>query len=78
MNRIKTTFLLPCLTLLLVAMGSAIGGRSGALFAFVVAAVLNFITYWYSDKIVLRASLDWRDRPSGPASAFRRLPERER
>ena len=33
MNRLKTTFLLTCLTLLLVAMGSAIGGRSGALFA---------------------------------------------
>jgi len=54
MNQIKTTFLLTCLTLLLVAMGSAIGGQSGMLIAFVLAGGMNFFSYWYSDKIVLK------------------------
>lgn len=54
MNRLKTTFLLTCLTLLLIAMGSAIGGQSGMIFAFFMAAAMNFFSYWYSDKIVLK------------------------
>ena len=54
MNRIKTTFLLTCLTLLLVAMGSAIGGQSGMIIAFLIAGGMNFFSYWYSDKIVLK------------------------
>jgi heat shock protein HtpX len=35
-------------------MGTAIGGRSGAIYAFVFAGLMNFIMYWFSDKIVLR------------------------
>lgn len=54
MNTIKTTFLLTCLTLLLVAMGNAIGGQSGMFVAFLIAGGMNFFSYWYSDKIVLR------------------------
>lgn len=54
MNRIKTTFLLTCLTLLLVAMGSAIGGQSGMVIAFLIAGGMNFFSYWYSDKIILK------------------------
>jgi len=54
MNRLKITFLLTCLTLLLVAMGSAIGGQSGMLIAFLIAGGMNFFSYWYSDKIVLK------------------------
>jgi heat shock protein HtpX len=54
MNRLKTTILLTCLTLLLVAMGSAIGGRSGMIFAFFMACAMNFFSYWFSDKIVLK------------------------
>lgn len=54
MNTLKTTFLLTCLTLLLVAMGSAIGGRSGMIIAFLIAGGMNFFSYWYSDKIVLK------------------------
>jgi heat shock protein HtpX len=54
MNTLKTTFLLTCLTLLLVAMGSAIGGKSGAVIAFVIAGGMNFFSYWFSDKIVLK------------------------
>ncbi len=53
MNRLKTTLLLTLLTLLMVAMGSAIGGRSGMVFAFFMACAMNFFSYWFSDKIVL-------------------------
>ncbi len=54
MNTLKTTFLLTCLTLLMVAMGNAIGGQAGMLIAFVIAGGMNFFSYWYSDKIVLK------------------------
>ncbi|MGE4545657.1 MAG: zinc metalloprotease HtpX [Pedobacter sp.] len=54
MNRVKLFFLLTCLTLLLVTMGSAIGGQSGMFIAFVLACVMNFFSYWYSDKIILK------------------------
>jgi len=53
MNRFKTTILLSLLTILLVVMGGAIGGQGGMLFAFCMAAVMNFGSYWFSDKIVL-------------------------
>jgi heat shock protein HtpX len=35
-------------------MGSAMGGRSGMMIAFVIAGGMNFFSYWYSDKIVLK------------------------
>nr|WP_304412863.1 hypothetical protein [Desulfuromonas sp. TF] len=54
MNLLKITFLLTCLTLLLVAMGSAIGGQSGMLIAFSLACGMNLFSYWYSDKIILK------------------------
>ena len=54
MNQFKTTLLLSLLTVLLVAMGGAVGGSGGMLIAFVMAAVMNFGSYWFSDKIVLR------------------------
>src|SRR6185369_11829750 len=54
MNRLKTTLLLSLLTVLMVAMGSALGGRSGMGMAFVMALGMNFFSYWFSDKIVLR------------------------
>ncbi|MDD2501878.1 MAG: zinc metalloprotease HtpX [Geobacter sp.] len=54
MNQFKTTALLSLLTVLLVAMGGAVGGSGGMLIAFVMAAVMNFGSYWFSDKIVLR------------------------
>jgi len=53
MNRVKTFVLLTALTLLMVAMGNAIGGRTGMVFAFFMAAAMNFFSYWFSDKIVL-------------------------
>jgi len=42
------------LTALFILVGTAIGGKSGAIYAFVFAALVNFFTYWFSDKIVLR------------------------
>jgi heat shock protein HtpX len=53
MNTLKTTFLLALLTVLLVLAGGAIGGRSGMTFALIMAGVMNFVSYWFSDKIVL-------------------------
>ena len=53
-NTLKTTLLLSLLTVLLVTMGAAIGGKGGMFFAFFMAAAMNFGSYWFSDKIVLR------------------------
>jgi len=53
MNTLKTTFLLSLLTVLLVLAGGAIGGQGGMLIALVMAGVMNFVSYWFSDKIVL-------------------------
>jgi len=54
MNSLKTTLLLSLLTVLMVLMESDIGGKTGMVFAFFMAAAMNFFSYWYSDKIVLR------------------------
>jgi heat shock protein HtpX len=54
MNQFKTFLLMLVLTVVFVLVGSAIGGKSGAMTAFVLAAVMNFFQYWFSDKIVLR------------------------
>ena len=54
MNMFKTTVLLTALTLMLVLAGEYFGGTDGALIAFAIAAAMNFISYFYSDKIALR------------------------
>ena len=54
MNYFRTTLLLAVLTALFMAFGFFIGGESGVLIAFLVAAAMNFFAYWNSDKIVLR------------------------
>jgi heat shock protein HtpX len=54
MNQFKTFLLMLVLTTLFILVGSAIGGKNGAIFAFVFAALMNFFAYWFSDKIVLR------------------------
>ena len=54
LNTFKTTILLSLLTILLVIMGGAMGGKGGMILAFFMAAVMNFGSYWFSDKIVLR------------------------
>ncbi|BCB95457.1 protease HtpX [Dissulfurispira thermophila] len=54
MNGLKTMVLMVTLTLMLVAIGGILGGKSGMTFALIMAFGMNFITYWFSDKIVLR------------------------
>ena len=52
-NTFKTAFLLTGLTLLLLLFGRAFGGQRGMVLALVVAGVLNFVSYFFSDKIAL-------------------------
>ncbi len=54
MNGLKTMVLMVTLTLMLVAIGGLLGGKSGMTFALIMAFGMNFITYWFSDKIVLK------------------------
>jgi heat shock protein HtpX len=53
-NQIKTVLLLGSLTALIILIGDAVGGRQGMYFAFFFAVLINFGSYWFSDKIVLR------------------------
>jgi heat shock protein HtpX len=52
-NMFKTVFLLTAMTLLLMMIGRAFGGQNGMILALVVAAVMNFASYFFSDKIAL-------------------------
>jgi heat shock protein HtpX len=54
MNHFKTFLLMLVLTVLFILVGSVIGGKNGAIYAFVFAGLMNFVMYWFSDKIVLR------------------------
>ena len=54
-NVFKTGLLLAVLTAVLVLIGGAIGGQQGMVIAFVIALVMNFVSYWFSDKMVLAA-----------------------
>ena len=53
MNQAKTFFLMVVLTIILVGLGSMIGGKNGAVLAFGVALAINMVSYWFSDRIVL-------------------------
>jgi len=52
---IKTTILLAALTGLIMLIGGMLGGRGGLEIAFVFAIGMNFFSYWFSDKMVLKA-----------------------
>ncbi len=54
MKMLKTTMLLGVLTGLLVLVGNIMGGTGGMIIAFIFAIIMNFGSYWYSDKIVLK------------------------
>jgi heat shock protein HtpX len=54
-SAIKTTVLLAALTGLIMFIGGLMGGRGGLELAFVFAIAMNFFSYWFSDKLVLRA-----------------------
>src|SRR3970282_475340 len=58
--------LLGLLTGLFIAIGGLLGGRSGMWVAFVIALIMNFVSYWFSDKIALAM---YRVRPLGEAAA---------
>ena len=52
-NTLKTTALLAALTVLLILIGGTVGGEQGMVVAFLFAGVMNFVSYWWSDRIVL-------------------------
>lgn len=62
-SRARTLFLMAVLTVLFVWAGSVLGGRQGAVIAFVVAGLMNFWGYWFSDKLVLK---QYRAQEIGP------------
>jgi heat shock protein HtpX len=53
-NVVKTAFLLGAMSALLLLIGQALGGAQGLVIGFMFALVTNFVSYWYSDKIVLK------------------------
>ncbi len=53
-NQLRTTFLLAVMTVLIMIIGQMFGGRQGMFIALIFAAGMNFFSYWFSDKIVLR------------------------
>ena len=52
-NAFKTAFLLTALTLVLMFVGRFFGGQNGMFLALIFAAVMNFVSYFYSDRIAL-------------------------
>ncbi len=72
-NGLKTAFLLGLLSALLLAIGELLGGSSGLMIAFVFAVVMNFVSYWFSDKIVLRM---YNAQEVGPEHPFYQLVSR--
>jgi heat shock protein HtpX len=54
MNRTRTLILMAALTALFLLVGHALGGQNGLMLALGLAAIMNFGTYWFSDRIVLR------------------------
>ncbi|KJS17024.1 MAG: protease HtpX [Peptococcaceae bacterium BRH_c4b] len=66
MNTLKAWLLMGALTILLVLMGNAFGGSSGAMTFFLIAMVMNFFGYFYSDKIAIKMT---RSYPVSEAEA---------
>jgi heat shock protein HtpX len=62
-NNFKTVILLTALTVLIVFLGDLFGGRQGMVIAFGLALAMNFVSYWFSDRIVLAM---YRAREIGP------------
>src|SRR5918993_2600146 len=62
-NSLKTVLLLGLLSGLLLVLGEVLGGSQGLVTAFGFAVVMNFVSYWFSDKIVLKM---YRAQEVGP------------
>jgi heat shock protein HtpX len=78
-NAFKTAFLLTALTLLLMFIGRYFGGQSGMFLALIFAAVMNFVSYFYSDKIALamyRAQPATREQLPRAYAAVERLTQK--
>jgi heat shock protein HtpX len=69
-NALKTAALLGLLSALLLVVGELLGGQQGLMIAFVFAIVMNFGSYWFSDKIVLRM---YKAREVGPEHPLHQL-----
>ena len=54
-NSLKTGFLMFALIAIFTAIGGALGDRSGALIGLLIAGGMSFFSYWFSDKLVLKA-----------------------
>jgi heat shock protein HtpX len=54
MNQVKTAMLLAAMTALFLFVGYSLGGRSGLVLAGMMALITNFVSYWWSDRIVLK------------------------
>jgi heat shock protein HtpX len=65
-NQIRTTVLLAVMTALILWIGQLFGGRQGMIIALLLAAGMNFFSYWYSDKIVLKM---YRAQEASPEQA---------
>jgi heat shock protein HtpX len=72
-NGLKTVLLLGLLSGLLLAIGDLAGGPNGMVIALVIAAVMNFGSYWFSDKLVLRM---YRAQEVGPGDRLYSIVER--
>lgn len=72
-NGLKTALLLGLLSALLLAIGEWLGGANGLVMAFILAAIMNLGSYWFSDKIVLRM---YRAQQVGPEHQLYRVVER--
>jgi heat shock protein HtpX len=53
-NWVKTAMLMAAITALFVVIGGMIGGSKGMMLALLVALAMNFFSYWFSDKLVLK------------------------
>lgn len=65
-SQIKTVLLLALLSAIIIMLGGLMGGRTGVIFAFGLALIMNVGSYWYSDKIVLSM---YRARELAPEEA---------
>jgi heat shock protein HtpX len=74
-NWFKTTLLLGVMTVLIVFIGGLFGGQQGMILAFVLAIGMNFFSYWFSDKIVLRMYRATEVGPSEHPELYRMVSE---
>lgn len=72
-NSLKTVLLLGLLSGLLLAIGETLGGSGGLMVAFLFAVIMNFVSYWFSDKIVLKM---YGAREIGPEEPFYQIVSR--